>query len=134
MYSIISVEPSHWWVAFFCHGTWQSPMPGFSLGSFRWHQTGCVCLGVPRRQQSRLEIVKPSFICACYPVLLFQILKYFRFEVLFWQIWGRMRLCFPQIVKDFMGNEELILWPALLFQPLGKQRYGCPVFWTLVIL
>lgn len=63
-----------------------------------------------------------------YLCLLSSILKYFKSEVLFWQ-----RLCFLQIVKDLMGNEELILWSALLFQHLGKQRYVCPMVWTLVI-
>lgn len=37
-----------------------------------------------------------------YLCLLSSTLKYFKSEVLFWQIWGRMRLCFLQIVKDLM--------------------------------
>lgn len=76
-------------------GTWQSPSPGFSLGSSRWHQTGCVCLAIPRRWKSRLEAGKPSFICAYYPA------SWSILNLILW-IWGRMRSCFLQIVKDLM--------------------------------
>lgn len=76
-------------------GKWQSPVPGFSLGSCRWHQTGCVCLAIPRRWKSRLETGKPSFICAYYPA------SWSILDLILW-IWGRMRLCFLQIVKDLM--------------------------------
>ena len=134
MNTTIDVEPSHRWVAFVCSGTWQLSMPGFPLGSVRRHQTGCVCLGIPMRQ-GRQGIVKLCSTCAALKFelcLLSNILEYFQFEVVFWEISGRMGLCFPQIAKDFMGNKQLILWPVLPFQPLSKQRYRCPKFWTLL--
>lgn len=93
----ISVEPSHRWAAFFCCGTWQLSMPGFSLGTFRWHQTGCLLGNFQEVEKQAGDSQAKFYLC-----LLSSILKYFKAQVLFWQIWGIMRLCFVQIVKDSM--------------------------------
>jgi len=53
MNATTGVEPSHRWIAFVCSGMQQSSMPVFSFGSIRRHQTGCVCSGIPTRQQNR---------------------------------------------------------------------------------